>query len=188
MKTECDNTATLLVQRADGDLNPEQTARMDEHLASCAACREQRDRFRRIDGELAEYGEFVRLQPAGVAAPSRRSRYLLGWAFAFAVAAMAAAVIWVPSLRHPPAASPTAAVQSAPQVAPDRFVPIPYVPPLAPYEDARIVHMDVSVAALIAAGYRVQLMDPAAVVPADLLVGEDGRVHAIRLTTDGILN
>ena len=61
------------------------------------------------------------------------------------------------------------------------FIPIPYTVPLSKYESASVVRMNVSVAALLAAGYKIPAADPAAVVTADVLVGDDGRPHAIRL-------
>lgn len=61
------------------------------------------------------------------------------------------------------------------------FLPIPYTVPLAPEEGATIVRMDVPVAALIAAGYRVETPDPGGVVNAEVLVSQDGRARAIRL-------
>jgi hypothetical protein len=61
------------------------------------------------------------------------------------------------------------------------FLPIPYTVPLAPEERATIVRMDVPVAALIAAGYRVETPDPGGVVNAEVLVSQDGRARAIRL-------
>jgi hypothetical protein len=62
------------------------------------------------------------------------------------------------------------------------FVPIPYTAPLSKYENASVVRVNVSVAALLAAGYEIPAADPSAVLSADVLVGEDGRPHAIRLT------
>ena len=41
--------------------------------------------------------------------------------------------------------------------------------------------MDLPVAALIAAGFDVRAVDPGATVQADVLTGQDGRAHAIRL-------
>jgi len=63
------------------------------------------------------------------------------------------------------------------------FVPIPYTVPLAPEERATIVRMAVPVAALIAAGYKVETPDPGGVVDADVLVSQDGRARAIRLNS-----
>jgi hypothetical protein len=58
------------------------------------------------------------------------------------------------------------------------FLPVPYVVPPAPYERTGIVRMDVPVAALIAAGFRIE-KDTATSIPADVLVGQDGRVLAV---------
>jgi hypothetical protein len=64
------------------------------------------------------------------------------------------------------------------------FVEIPYVAPLAPYERASVVRMDVSVDALVASGFQLQGQRPGNSVMADVLVGQDGRAHAIRLLTN----
>ncbi len=64
------------------------------------------------------------------------------------------------------------------------FVEIPFVAPLAPYERAEVQRMDVPVAALVAAGFEVHVPDTAGTVQADVLVGQDGRAHAIRLIAE----
>jgi len=64
------------------------------------------------------------------------------------------------------------------------FVAIPYTVPLAPEERARIVRMEVPVAALIAAGYNVETSDPGRLVNAEVLVSQDGRARAIRLNSN----
>lgn len=63
------------------------------------------------------------------------------------------------------------------------FLPIPYTVPLAPEERATVVNMQVPVAALIAAGFKVATADPGAVVDADVLVSQDGRARAIRFNS-----
>ena len=68
-----------------------------------------------------------------------------------------------------------------------QFIGIPYLPPLDPRENSAVVRMNIRVAMLIAAGYRVTA-DPDAIVPADVLVGEDGRAHAVRMLSDIHLN
>lgn len=64
------------------------------------------------------------------------------------------------------------------------FVPIPYSVPLDSYETGTVLRVKVPVSALIAAGFPVGAADPAAVVVADVLVGDDGRAHAIRLVSE----
>jgi hypothetical protein len=59
------------------------------------------------------------------------------------------------------------------------FVPIPFTAPLAPYERATIARMNLAVSALIAAGIDVRSTEP--VVQADVLLGQDGRAHAVRI-------
>jgi len=63
------------------------------------------------------------------------------------------------------------------------FVQVPYVAPPAPYERVEVVHQTVPVAALIAAGFDVHVDDAGGSLPADVLVGQDGRVLAVRLDT-----
>jgi len=73
----------------------------------------------------------------------------------------------------------SAAVETADSDA--QFIPIPWVAPLAPYERADVVRMDLPVSALIAAGLPFHGSDPGARARADLVVGEDGRARAVRL-------
>ena len=67
------------------------------------------------------------------------------------------------------------------------FVEIPYLAPLDPHESATVMRIQIRVATLIAVGYRVAA-DPNEIVPADVLVGEDGRAHAVRVSADIGLN
>jgi hypothetical protein len=75
-----------------------------------------------------------------------------------------------------------------PRINSDPFVEIPYIAPLAPYERTSIVRMDVPVSALIAAGFEVHAADTGAALSADVLFGQDGRAHAIRLVSNSISN
>jgi hypothetical protein len=60
------------------------------------------------------------------------------------------------------------------------FVPVPYTIPPGPDERTTVVNMEIPVAALIAAGFEVPMLDPGSVVEAEVLVSEDGRIRAIR--------
>jgi len=80
-----------------------------------------------------------------------------------------------PALPPSPAPAETLAENDAP------FVSIPFTAPLAPYERADVVRVELPVSALIAAGLPVRVPDPAARARADLLVSEDGRARAVRL-------
>ncbi|HUB80611.1 MAG TPA: zf-HC2 domain-containing protein [Bryobacteraceae bacterium] len=63
------------------------------------------------------------------------------------------------------------------------FVQIPYTVPLSPEERATVVRMNVPVAALIAVGFNVSTPDAGGSVSADVLVSQDGRARAIRLSS-----
>jgi hypothetical protein len=61
------------------------------------------------------------------------------------------------------------------------FVAIPYTVPLAPEERATVMRVGLSPSAIAAVGFPLPAVDPGNQVEADLLVGEDGRAHAIRI-------
>jgi predicted anti-sigma-YlaC factor YlaD len=61
------------------------------------------------------------------------------------------------------------------------FVAIPYTVPLDPRERAVVMRMEMPVTALAAVGLAVAAPDPLASAQADVIVGEDGRIRAIRL-------
>ena len=95
-----------------------------------------------------------------------------GFAWLPALAAAACLVLAV-SLLAPAPARPVARQRP--------FLAIPYVAPLAPYERPQVIRMQVPMTALMAAGFEVHVPDVSGAVPADVLVGQDGRALAIRL-------
>jgi hypothetical protein len=117
-------------------------------------------------------------------------RPALWWpTFAMAVTSAALLAIGALLIRAPqPVAKPPA--PAPPLLTVDRegdapFVPIPYVAPLDSYETGMVMRVSVPVAQLIGAGFEVPLADPTAIVVADVLVGDDGRAHAVRLVSGG---
>ena len=135
---------------------------LDERLAAAMA---------KIDAP-APPAEIERAVMAVFDARSRRRLRMVWWIPAAAAAMLAAAVV----AFHRPA--------PAPRVADAPFIEIPYIAPLAPYERTEIRRMDVPVAALIAAGFEVHAADTGAALRADVLFGQDGRAHAIRVVTN----
>ena len=69
--------------------------------------------------------------------------------------------------------------REAPTVESQAFYPIPYMPPLEPYERVQVVEKQVPVDELIAAGFHISAA-PGATVRADVMVSQDGRPRAIR--------
>jgi hypothetical protein len=65
-------------------------------------------------------------------------------------------------------------------------VPVPYIAPITSYERSSVVSMQIPVADLLAEGYGIAA-DPSSVVQADVLLGEDGRMHAVRLAANQLL-
>lgn len=143
-----------------------QSGEAENHLRECAQCAKDVDRTREALSLFRESGiqsaAYWQVQPAG-----RRS-----WSWAPLVAATAALILVV-ALRHRTAAPPPA----APPIQ-EVFMRIPYVVPPAPYERTEIVRMDVPVAALIAAGIKMDRL-AGETVSADVLVGQDDRPLAV---------
>jgi hypothetical protein len=76
--------------------------------------------------------------------------------------------------------------RKAPQPPESDFIRIPYSIPLAPYERAEIVRVELPVSALTSTGLRIATADTGATAQADLIVGEDGMARAVRVIS--ILN
>lgn len=107
---------------------------------------------------------------------AHHSRKRLYWTWEAGVAAALFVAVWL--WQKPPSPVP------ATVVVPDQpFVAIPYVTPLAPNERADVVRVQMSVAALIAAGLPVAAADAGATAEADVVVGQDGRARAVRLVS-----
>jgi hypothetical protein len=159
----------------------------DPHFEACVECARFLNAQLALDAALAGLSREVpvpanlearlltELDAAAHVDPRPAQRRFPVWIPAAAVAvslAIAVAVI------HRPVASP--AISAEP------FIEIPYIAPLAPYERTRIVRMDVPVSALIAAGFDMHAPDTGAALRADVLFGQDGRAHAIRLVSNSI--
>jgi hypothetical protein len=82
-------------------------------------------------------------------------------------------------VRRRPKPTPSAAQANTEEP----FVAIPYTIPLDPRERATVVRMEMPVAALTAVGLGVPAADSSASAQADVIVGEDGRMRAIRLVS-----
>ncbi len=174
--TDCERAREAIPIYIDGGLNDEQSAQLHAHLDACDECRAGMERLEPIDCELTVWGERlhqVNPPPAGARerlAESLLPRPLSRWV-PVAAAAIAAAALLAAIVPH---ARPPAKAREAP------FVGIPYLPPLDPNEHATVVRMNVRVSTLLAVGYGMTA-DPDEIVPADVLVGEDGRAHAVRV-------
>jgi hypothetical protein len=142
------------------------------HLRECPECAAEVERTRKALLLFRDSGyqcaEYWTEQP-----PIRRARKVGGWV-PVAVAISAAMLTIVVTLHRSPVREPQPIVQTTQEV----FLQIPYVVPPAPYERTEVVRMDVPVAALIAAGFRLDA--PAAdSISADVVVGQDGRPLAV---------
>lgn len=185
---ECVRAQGLLALHVDGDLGAVDSAWLREHFTACPECRTALAAFVELDTELTGWGDSLgwRNPPPLYArerlvrrlgTPAARRR-LARW-IPVAAAAIAAGLALLAILpRHTPP------VETSEQAG---FVEIPYLAPPDPHENTTVVRIQIRVATLIAVGYRVTA-DPDAIVPADVLVGEDGRAHAVRVPADVGLN
>jgi hypothetical protein len=139
---------------------------------------------------------------------ANKSFYGVHWKVAAAaIVAVAAALVWLAAIPHghviPSRVETAAAIRPAvpvpdlPVIKPvskpvrrraakpagdtEPFVAIPYTVPLDPRERAVVLRMDMPVTALVAVGLAVAAPDPRASAQTDVIVGEDGRIRAIRL-------
>lgn len=187
MNDACARARGWLAQWADGELAPAEASWIEMHWAECDGCRGERDRFQQVDESLLAFGERIGESADGTA---DRVRFLeridevesrgwkpLAWTPAMAALLAAATVlaIWLPQ----PAERPTAPGRNG-------FVAVPYLAPITSYERRTVVSMQIPVANLLADGYLLTA-DPSSVVQADVLLGEDGWVHAVRLAGNQIL-
>lgn len=101
------------------------------------------------------------------------------WAIAAGLAAVLMGAGWLIEQQRAPKPEPPQVAESAEQP----FVAIPYVAPLAPYERADVVRIAMPVAALLAAGLSVPGADAGATAETDVVVGQDGRAHAVRVVS-----
>ncbi|HXB73362.1 MAG TPA: zf-HC2 domain-containing protein [Candidatus Acidoferrales bacterium] len=162
---DCSQVNGFLLLAADEELEPEQSAWLEAHLEGCEACRLNRSRILEMDRDLAVYREQL-FRPHR----SRTRRWIAPVAGVLAASAMAAAILF----REP-------TTLAKPRLDDGAFVAIPYTVPLAPYERAAVLRTELSVAALIAAGFDIRPTDTAATLNVEVLVGQDGRARAIRL-------
>jgi hypothetical protein len=168
---EC-RAASVEFARTGDPLSPD----VERHLAACAACALFFESQRNLSIAFAELAR----EPAASVPQELEAQVLSAFDRANrarwwpAAAALAASLIGGLMLLRAPAPQPRAA---------QPFIEIPYVAPLAPYERTEILRMEVPVAALIAAGFKVHAVDTGAVLQADVLFGQDRRAHAIRLVS-----
>jgi putative zinc finger protein len=186
MNDDCVRARGWLAQWADGELAARQANWIEGHWEECAGCRGERERFRGLDECLLCFGAGIEV-PAETtmdrvrflaridqAESGRRKRLAF---FPATAALLAAAAILVVLL---PRSSPRSGAGE------NGFVPVPYIAPLTSYERSSVVSMQIPVSELLADGYGIAA-DPSSVVPADVLLGEDGRVQAVRLAANQLL-
>jgi len=158
---------------------------LESHLGVCAACsrvwEDQLALGTALAGVAAENAAVA--VPRGVEARvlaelAPRPRRWLPATVAALAASLAAFFAAGPYVARGPAPGPSASAAGGP------FLAIPFVAPLAPYERAEVQRMKLPVAALVADGFEVYAPDMAGAITADVLVGQDGRAHAIRLVAE----
>ena len=142
--------------------------------------------MRRLAAESAKAEVPLGIEAALLGEFDRRSRRRKAMSWTIAAGAIAASIALVLSLEYPSKVTPDVPAAAVAEVVPESdqpFVPIPYVTPLGPYEQARVVRMEVPVSQLIAAGLPMRTADVGAQAEADVVVGQDGRARAVRLVS-----
>jgi hypothetical protein len=146
----------------------------EQHMLECPECAAEAERTRKAFVLFRDSGhacaEYWRMQ-SPVKSPRRVGRWVPA-----AASTVAAAILAVAIILHRPPSRPAPPMQEV-------FQRIPFVVPPAPYERTEVVHMDVPVAALIAAGFRMNTAAGES-VSADVLVGQDGRPLAVGFPED----
>ncbi len=175
MNHDCERARAAMVWIADGD---PADAWVEMHLKACESCREALGKFLQIDWELIAWGKSLDRPAAAPPRPLIPQRFSIPWIPTAAVAlATALLLILIVHYRQTAATQLTVLHESS------KFRAIPYLAPLDPKENAEIVEMNIRVATLIAMGYRIAA-DPNDVVAAEVLLGEDGRAHAVRVLSE----
>jgi hypothetical protein len=112
----------------------------------------------------------------------KRRRHRKYWVSAAGAIAASVVGVWMMQHRAGQPLTPPPAVETQVEAQAEQpFVPIPYVLPPGPDERLEVVRMKLPVAALIAAGFRMQTADLGAEAEADVILGQDGRARAVRL-------
>jgi hypothetical protein len=145
------------------------TADALRHTRACPSCSVEVERLREALAGFRESGQRWSANVMVTPQRPRRVRIALSLAAACLPVLAAAMIFWT----------------SAPKPADRPFIAVPYVAPLAPYERTSVMRMEVPVAALVAAGFQVHGVEPGSTVKVDVLVGQDGRMHAVRLISNG---
>jgi anti-sigma factor RsiW len=165
---KCSELAGFLALAADDELSPDERPLLETHLAECASCRAEAERFLRTDRRLIECREIldsVSPPPSPWASRAkakalRRPRRGLRVPFVLAGASLAAVamlLIVAPRSKQPPHAAAEPADLAGEVIA----VELSLTPAGDPFAD----------------GSQTEL-----VVHADMVVGPDGQARAIRLT------
>ena len=176
----------------DGELPPRDMERVAAHRKECAACAAL---WADLEGRAARVSELLAALPEPEPAaqiPHVPRRAPAGWRWAAAVAAVAASLAIALALL--PKRAERALVHAPAQAAPHMAPPPPVAPAIirrAPRKGAPAVKPKPKIEYYIAlddepieTGLVVRVGLDGGQVPADIIVGPDGRAHAIRLVSD----
>jgi hypothetical protein len=147
----------------------ERTPDIQDHVAACTLCRSEVDRLESAFWQFRDSGR--RWSEHWYAAPAvRYSKAAWSWRWLAGAGGFVSATLLIALLAQ----RPTPTLEEEP------FLQIPYVAPLAPYEQTKVMRMEVSATALKAAGFDVHAPELNGALTMDVLVGQDGRAHAMR--------
>jgi len=171
----CQKCRASLIDAGPGALPPE----LAGHLAKCAAC----SRFWSARQELAAAFASLAAETRTTPVPDLEPKVLSAWSAVPARPRRRAfwwAPVWSGALAVCLAAGAILLRQPAPQRAEGPFFRIPYVVPPAPYERIELVRADVPANVLAVAGVPAPESGANGMIRADVWIGQDGRLLAVR--------
>jgi len=193
-------TEAQLVRALDGELEGPEAVEIAGHMESCAACRGEWERLKRISEEIVEYHHALRgrrsarsfarvLVPVlAVAAlllialligrPNRTSPLTRQVAARPAVESRIAPVVSQPPARQVSTRARRRPAPSATETA--MFIELPFSDSALPLADATVVRVEMPVEELRLAGLTVDGRQPGSMLQAEVLMGIDGLPRGIR--------
>lgn len=195
MPMSCREWREKITDQVRGQALPDQS--LDAHLDTCPGCEQFWESEQRLSGEFAILSRSISANPNRLAmraklleefdrhhASRRRSAPRFLWAAAAMLllcACLGAAVLWkrrAAKVDMAEAGDATYSVRASAES--NRFVPVPFMPPLASGELVTVVRAKLPPEALLRMGLAPQTADGRE-VNAEIMMGEDGFPRAVRV-------
>jgi hypothetical protein len=197
----------LLVGYLDGELTDEQFVQVRNHLATCGACRNRREQYATLSGDLQSIvdatpvpvGKELRQNLASMTTGLKHTRVAhasaslvmrrFGWGMA-AAASLALGLLLAPHpqqvVQRPANAAAKTQESGLISINGENFISVPYSNPDLPLNAPRIVEMRVPVSSLASAGIMYEPVSGLAdhTVRANVLLGLDGQPRGVHVLSE----